>query len=383
MDSTTDMIVAPQGSFDAILADVCNAMELDVTPDGKVTIDDVVCLVSIHRNAIDDRSAWWKIRREVYACFASHPTITSRTLAAIPDSVRDELAVLNKPERETIAPQWLERTNSKHTKIDEAVHALSQLVDACVRAKDCGRSVLLRTNQPLNQFERAFNQLDGKRLQKFQKVFSTWDEAKKYEAHQRYNYYLKQGEADCLDRVLRDFTRPKTSRLNLKSDQQKIKRYIIARVKEYVRSPLPDLGQPTDPVTMISLLFDVEYQGHVDLIFDTRSNAAEDFELVEDTGHCFELSHWYESVERLACDGLSLQLTLHEGTKVVTEPDADDDPLDGHIGDMLRDTLLAMRDQGVFSKLPMVGGYEMIVTGAHTNYFWCWTAQVAQDQGLG
>ncbi len=379
MNTTTDIIVATSDSFDAILADVRHAMELDVTPDGSVTIDDVVNIVSIHRNAMDDRSRWWKIRREVYAHFASHETIPTRILAAIPESVRDELGSFTDRDIESISTRWTELGDSTPTQLDAAVRALKQFVNVCARAKESQLCVLLRTNQPPNDFESAFKKAAGARLKDFQKAFHSWDESKRYEAHQRYNYYLKQGSADSLGNVLRDFTRPKTSRLNLKTDQRKIQQYITRRAKNYMKSLTPDLGDPNDPLTVILLLFDVEYEGVVDLIFDTRPNAIEQFEFVEGTEHCLELYHWHEGVERFSCEGLSLNITLQDGRKVVVEPDADEDEFDNYIGDMLRDTLIAMRQEGTFSKLPIADSCSMCVGGAHTNYFWRSGDQIIPD----
>ena len=212
MNSTTDILVASPDAFDAILADTQNAMELDATRDGNVTIDDVVSIIAIVRNVIDDRSAWWKVRREVYARYASHSTISSRTLAALPDVVRDELASLDTKQIETIASRWIEDDESTPSDLSAALTALRQLVDTSSRAKETTSGLLLRTNQPSNDFEVAFRKLDAKRVRTFQKAFDSWDASKRYEAHQRYNYYLKEGMKDCADLVLRDFTRPKTSR---------------------------------------------------------------------------------------------------------------------------------------------------------------------------
>jgi hypothetical protein len=379
MTTSTDIIVAEPDSFDAILADVRNAMELDTTPDGGATIDDVVSIISIHRNAINDRAARWKIRRGVYARFASHETISTRTLAALPVAVRDELANFSGQDIESVASTWMQLDDSTPTDLDAAVRTLKQLVGVCKRAKNSQLCVLLRTNQPPNAFEIAFQKAAGKRLENFQRAFTSWDESKKYEAHQRYNYYLKQGLTECLNRVLRDFTRPKTSRVNLKTDQRKIQRYICKRVEDYVKSLSPDLGDGSDPLKMISLLFDVEYQGFVDLIFDTRPDAAEEFEFVEGTEHCCELDHWHEGVERFSCENLALRITLQDGAKVTIEPNSDGDEFDNYIGDMLRDTIIAMREEGAFSKLPIADHCVFCVGGSHTGYFWRSDDQITQD----
>lgn len=380
MNASPDLIVAERDLFDAILSDLRNAMALEVTRDGNVTIDDIVNVIAIHRNAIDDRSTWWKIRRAVYARFASHQTISSRTLAAIPDQIRDELAALDDRDIASISCRWIEIDDSSPTDLDSAVPALKQLVDVCARATESQSSVLLRTNQPPNDFEHAFMQLDGKRLSSFQKAFGSWDESRRHEAHQRYNYYLKQGLEDCENRVLRDFSRPKTSRLNLKTDQRTIQRYINKCVKNYAKSLSPDLGDTNDPLTMISLLFDVEYEGYVDLIFDTRPHAGENFQFVEGTDHRLDLDHWHEGVERFACEGLELKMTLHDGGKAVIQPDTEGDQFDNFIGVMLRDTLISMRAEGVFSKLPLSDACEYCVGGTHSNYFWRSGDRDAQEQ---
>ncbi|QEF97289.1 hypothetical protein Mal15_13280 [Stieleria maiorica] len=370
MNTTSDIIVASLDSFDAILADVRNAMELDVTPKGNVSIDDIVAVVAIHRNVIDDRSEWRKIRREVYARFASHEVIATRTLAAIPDSVRDEIAALMNQDVGSIAPRWVELDDATPPDHDSALHALRRLVDVCKQAKASRLCVMLRTNQPPNDFETAFNKAAGKRLPKFQKAFDSWNDSKKYEAHQRYNYYRKQGVEDCLDQVLRDFSRPKTSRLNLKTDQRKIRKYITKRVKSYSKSPSPALGDPGDPIGRIALEFDLEYEGFVDLVFDTRPDAAEAHEFVEDTGDRLELYHWFEGTERFACENLPLKITLQDGSKVVIEPDSDGEAYDQYVGEMLRETLVELRQAGTFSNLPIADSCVLSVGGVHTNYFW-------------
>ncbi|WP_182866925.1 hypothetical protein [Stieleria mannarensis] len=370
MNSTTDLIVANLDSFDAILADVSNAMKLDVTPQGNVNIDDVVSIVAIHRDLLDDRSAWWKTRREVYARFASHEVISTRTLAAIPDAVRDEIAALANRDLESIASRWAELGDSTPADADAAFLALQRLVHVCMQAKESELSVLLRTNHPPNDFETAFYNTAGKQLQNFKKAFDSWDESKRYEAHQRYNYYLKQGDVDCLNQVLRDFSRPKTSRLNLKTDQRKIRKYITKRVKSYAKSPSPALGDPGDPIGRISLEFDLEYEGFVDLVFDTRPDAAEADEFVEDTGDRLDLFHWYEGTERFAGDNLPLTITLLDGSKVVIGSDSDGEAYDKHIGSMLRETLIELRHEGAFSKLPIADPCVFTVGGVHTNYSW-------------
>ncbi len=79
-----DIIIAPQSQFDSILQDVKNTATLDVILGADVSIDDVVTIVAIYRNAIDDRPAWWKIRREVNARFSTHPEIYNANVGTDP-----------------------------------------------------------------------------------------------------------------------------------------------------------------------------------------------------------------------------------------------------------------------------------------------------------
>ncbi len=379
MNPITDIVVASVERFDAILSDVNNALELDTTVNAGVSIDDVISILSVHRGVRDDRQAWWKIRREAYARFASHPSITTRTLAAIPASMCNEISALQETDLESIAPDWVTAEDSTPADREQAMRSLTALLDACSRAGSQGLTVMLRTNQPANDFELAFQKLDGKPLRNFQKAFDSWDDVKRHEAHQRYNYYLKQGQSDCLNQVLRDFTRPKTIRISLKTDQGKVKRHVTKAIKAYLKNPAPERGEPDDPVTMITLTFDVEYEGYVDLSFHTVPNAIEDISWEERTELCLEFPRWHEGVERLACDELPLKLTLQDGTKVVIDPDGDDDEFDNHIGNMLRDAMVSLRDTGEFERLPLASGCVMWVGGTHTNYAWPEEDRLAQD----
>lgn len=68
---------------------------------------------------------------------------------------------------------------------------------------------------------------------------------------------------------------------------------------------------------------------------------------------------------------------------MVIEADADGDELDNFIGNMLRDTLIAMRRQGAFSKLSMADDCQLFVGGTHTNYYWRSRDGAAQHEHTG
>ncbi len=365
-----DIIVAPPSQFDEILQDVNNRSPLDVTRAADVSIDDVVTIVAIYRNAIDDRPAWWKIRREVNAHFATHTDIATRTLALIPDFFRDEIATFTKDDIDVLASRWFEHQDSSPKSLERANESLSALVNACQKASKQSTGVFLRTNQPPNAFEVAFSSLSGNQLSKYRRAFDKLDDRQKYEAHQKFNYYQKQGLENSLALVLRDLTRTGTKKLNLKTDQRAIQRHISQRVKEYCKTPCPTSGSPDSLITLIMLTFDIEYEGFIDFGFDTRENSIADIKWEEGTTGRLDFPHWNEGLQRLGVDELPLGMTLHDGTKTVISPGSGEDILDTYIGDMLRDTLVDARNTGTFAKLPLADVCYMLVGGTHTNYAW-------------
>ncbi len=283
-----DIIIAPQSQFDSILQDVKNTATLDVILGADVSIDDVVTIVAIYRNAIDDRPAWWKIRREVNARFSTHPEITTRTLALIPDLFRDELATFTDDSIVTVAARWFGHEGSSPKSLEQANDSLRALVTACQRASKQSSGVFLRTNPPPNAFELAFSELSGNALAKYRRVYDKLDDKQKHEAHQKFNYYQKQGLENSLAQVLRDLTRKSTKKVNLKTDQRAIQRHIAKRVKEYCKTPRPTAGNPDAPITLIMLTFDIEYEGYIDFGFDTREDARANIRLEEHTEGCLE-----------------------------------------------------------------------------------------------
>ncbi len=380
MSQTTDIILASPDQFDAILADVGNGLDLDVALDAGVTIDDVVAIVSILRSVLDDRKAWWALRREAYARFATHATFEARSLAEVPDALRDEIAVLDGDSVDATAASWLQVDEASPGDLETATRSLNTLVDVCSRGKASASSILLRTNQPPNDFEVAFGKLDDSKARgNFERAFDSWDEAKRHDAHQRYNYYVKEGEADCLKQVLRDLTRPKSIRINLKTDQRTLLKHLKKRVKAYCKTPAPELGEASDPIQLITLTFDVEYEGYVDLNFNTLPNALDELRWEERCEDCLEFPRWHDGLERFSCDEQPLKMTLQDGSKVVVEPDGEEDLYDRYIGDMLRDTMLSARESGEFAKLPLADGCVMWVGGTHTNYAWPDEERLEQD----
>jgi hypothetical protein len=66
-----------------------------------------------------------------------------------------------------------------------------------------------------------------------------------------------------------------------------------------------------------------------------------------------EFDHWCEACERHCEDGTPIKITCHDGSEQTLSPDADTEKLGYCIGTMLRDSLIGLRDDGAFAKLPL------------------------------
>lgn len=368
--TTCDLVLASSDQFDAIMADIGDILDLIVYANVSLTIDDVVLVVGSIRSVLDDRPSLRKVQREVYGKFAAHPAIYERTLAMLPDQIRNELSNLDDQSiGQTVSKLSVLEQNPKWQSAT-GIESLKTLATASDRANRESLSVFLRTPIPPNAFATEFNALDLKHRERFERAFAGWDSGKRYEAHQRFNYYQKQGNVDALNQVLKDFSPSVRKKINLKVDQRAVQRYVTKRITAYRRSANPDSGSPTAPVTMLALLFDIEYEGSVSLIISTLPNAADDPFLVESAEECMDLSHWHDAFEQLTCDASPIKLTLPDGSTAAISPEMGASAYETYLGDMLRETMLDLRSGGIFSKLPLASASVMLIAGPHVDYFW-------------
>lgn len=367
--TVNDIVLADSAQFEAILADLEDTKAFETIKDVGISIDDLVIIIGAHRSIIEHRDAFRKMRREVYGRFAVHEIISERTLALIPQHIRDEIVGFGEQTVTKVASQWCIHPDGICEVDSIATSRLTLLVNACRQAKDKSLSVFLRTPVPMNSFEMAFRKLDEKPAARFRLAFESWNVATKYEAHQRFNYFKNQGVTDCLKQVLKEFT-PVKSKINLKSDQSIIFKYVRKRVKEYCKSPSPESGNAPDPVTMLALLFDLEYEGSVHFIFSTLPNASSDPFLVEHAESFVDMSHWQAGCEKLTCDEMPINLVLLDGTATKIDPASGAVLYETLVGNMLRDAMISMNDEGDFSKLKLALKCDVLVAGPHVDYFW-------------
>jgi hypothetical protein len=144
-------------------------------------------------------------------------------------------------------------------------------------------------------------------------------------------------------------------KLDLQKDEQKIRRFIEKRVGNYSRSKNRGPGKAGDPIALITLGYYLEQTGYFALVFDTRPNADNDGEWtlhIEDDVNVLPFPKWCAAFEKL-CDGGSVDVTL-PGGKMRTLDDTDDNASVAQLfGEMLRDTMFALRDAGTFDVLPL------------------------------
>jgi len=147
----------------------------------------------------------------------------------------------------------------------------------------------------------------------------------------------------------------KTMKLDLKKDVQKIRRYIKKRIKDYPVYENLGPGEDEDPIRLISLGYYLEQAGYFAMVFDTRPDADNDGEWtlhIENDTNVLPFPNWLAAFKHL-CDEGTVTVTLpDEGTHTLDESD-DNESVAMFFGEIIRDTMLALRDEGALSELPL------------------------------
>ncbi|MBT5017788.1 MAG: hypothetical protein HON04_03515 [Planctomicrobium sp.] len=163
-------------------------------------------------------------------------------------------------------------------------------------------------------------------------------------------------------------------KLDLSKDKEKIRRYIVKRIKNYPIYVNDGPGEDDDPIQAIMLGFYASQGGHIYLVFDTRpgKNFDGNWTLHIDELNILLFPKWCDFYEK-ACDGEAVTLVLDDGTvkKLTYDVDADDSfELDTYFAEMLRKLMCELREDGILAKLPLrKDAYFMIEEFDH-RYFW-------------
>jgi hypothetical protein len=157
-------------------------------------------------------------------------------------------------------------------------------------------------------------------------------------------------------------------KINLQSDAKTIYNYVKQRVADYPIYVNAGPGEDDDPISHMTLGFQVYQAGWVALVFDTRPNGSPDGEwqsYIEE--NCLEFPKWLKAVDAHRDDGEPIELTLPNGKK---QKLGEDDDLAETVGVMLKDILLQARKDKCFQKLPIAKKSSMGVEDHDGAYGW-------------
>ena len=162
-------------------------------------------------------------------------------------------------------------------------------------------------------------------------------------------------------------------KLDLTKDQRKIRRYIKQRVREYPVYVNNGPGADEDPIQLVTMGYYLEQTGYFTLVFDTRPDADSDGEwtLYIDDGvtmldfpkWCSMLEAWYE--------GTPIDLALPNGkSRRITRKSHTHEAIAQIFGEMLRDTMISLRDEGALASLPLADDAFLIVEEFDGHWSW-------------
>lgn len=144
------------------------------------------------------------------------------------------------------------------------------------------------------------------------------------------------------------------SELNLKKDSETIYKYIIQRIRNYSSCVNVGPGKPENPISQISLGFQLEQSCWVALIFDTRPNSEPDGKwTLYIKENAIEFGDWLRAIESLAEYKIPIMITCSDDSKKYFNINADLYEIANCFGNMLRDILIRLRNEGAFNCLPI------------------------------
>lgn len=165
-----------------------------------------------------------------------------------------------------------------------------------------------------------------------------------------------------------------TSKLDLSKDRERIRRYLLKRIKDYRVNENCGPGEDEDPIQAIMLGFYASQGGYVYLVFDTRpgKNIDGEWTCFLEKPNLLALPKWTEFFEQLRerksgtlilADGSEKELDFKAKTKV-------DKGLNLHIGEMLTDLMIELSEKKAFTRLPLAKDAFMMVEEFDGDYFW-------------
>jgi hypothetical protein len=161
-------------------------------------------------------------------------------------------------------------------------------------------------------------------------------------------------------------------KINLQSDQRKLRRYIEQRIRNYPKYENLGPGEDDDPIGLITAGFYAEQSGYVSLIFDTRKDAEVDGEwtgYIENDTNILEFPKWLAAYDAI-CDDKKVFVTRHDGLETTLQDFDGDEGVNRVFGEMIVDTMVRLRDDGTLSQLPLTPKAFMVVEEFDDRFFW-------------
>ncbi len=153
-------------------------------------------------------------------------------------------------------------------------------------------------------------------------------------------------------------------KVDLAKDQKTIRRYILQRIKDYPVYENDGPGEDDAPIQLITMGYYLEQIGYFALVFDTRPDADSDGQWtlhIDDETNVLHFPQWCSLVESWY-DGKPCQLVLSDGTSCrITKKTHTYASIAQVIGEMLRDTMIQLRDEDALQPLPLGNDAFLIV----------------------
>lgn len=144
-------------------------------------------------------------------------------------------------------------------------------------------------------------------------------------------------------------------KLDLQRDAQRISRFIQKRIRDFPVYENLGPGNDSDPISLMTLGYYLEQTGYLALVFDTRMRAECDGEWtlhIENTVNVMPFPKWKAAFDVL-CDGGSVDVTLPNGRGRTLDDSDDNDSVARLFGEIIRDVVLSLRENGGFDQLPL------------------------------
>lgn len=162
-------------------------------------------------------------------------------------------------------------------------------------------------------------------------------------------------------------------RVELAKDQKKVRRYIQQRIKEYPDYVNEGPGRDEAPIQLVTLGYYLEQTGYFALVFDTRPDADSDGEWTLHLHDDVTLLHFPKwcSLIRAFYNDKPINLVLpHGGSCEITRKTHTHESIAEIFGEMLRDTMIALCNEGALESLPLADDAFLIVEEFDGRWGW-------------